>query len=135
MSHPTIILWSAIAMSFVLGVVLTGLVRRYALARSIIDIPNQRSSHTVATPRGGGVAIVLCYAAGIPTLWLLGLLPMRIAMALLGAVAVALAGWRDDHADLSPLVRLIVQIAASVWAVAWLHGFPAISLGESSIGL
>ncbi|HEX6965394.1 MAG TPA: glycosyltransferase family 4 protein [Gemmatimonadaceae bacterium] len=132
MIHPTIVLWSAIAISLVLGVVLTGWVRRYALARSIIDVPNHRSSHTVATPRGGGMAIVLCYVAGIVALWVLGLLPLHIAMALLGAVAIALVGWRDDHGELSPLVRLIVQLAASVWAVAWLHGFPVISLGHST---
>ncbi|EIU1460160.1 glycosyl transferase, partial [Pseudomonas aeruginosa] len=36
---------------------LTGLLRRYALARSLLDTPNSRSSHVVPTPRGGGVAI------------------------------------------------------------------------------
>ena len=35
--------------------VLTGAMRRYALARHIIDIPNARSSHFAPTPRGGGV--------------------------------------------------------------------------------
>ena len=39
----------------------TGLLRRYALSRSLIDIPNSRSSHSVPTPRGGGVAIVVCF--------------------------------------------------------------------------
>lgn len=38
----------------VFAFVLTGMLRRYALSRSIIDIPNHRSSHTVPTPRGGG---------------------------------------------------------------------------------
>jgi len=40
----------------VLAIVITGAVRRYALARSLLDQPNERSSHQVATPRGGGVA-------------------------------------------------------------------------------
>lgn len=37
---------------------MTAGLRKYALARSIIDIPNARSSHSVPTPRGGGIAIV-----------------------------------------------------------------------------
>lgn len=37
---------------------LTGRLRQYAIAKSIIDIPNSRSSHTVPTPRGGG-----CYCS------------------------------------------------------------------------
>lgn len=40
-----------------LSCLMTGVLRRYALARSIIDIPNARSSHSVPTPRGGGVVI------------------------------------------------------------------------------
>ena len=33
---------------------LTGRFRRYAVARSLLDVPNARSSHAIATPRGGG---------------------------------------------------------------------------------
>ncbi len=32
---------------------LTGQLRRYALARDLVDIPNRRSSHSVPSPRGG----------------------------------------------------------------------------------
>lgn len=34
---------------------LTGTMRRYALARQLLDVPNARSSHTTPMPRGGGV--------------------------------------------------------------------------------
>lgn len=40
--------------SVVISLLLSGLLRRYALARSLTDIPSERSSHTVPTPRGGG---------------------------------------------------------------------------------
>lgn len=39
---------------FLLAMLLTAALRRYALSHSLIDIPNQRSSHSVPTPRGGG---------------------------------------------------------------------------------
>ena len=47
------------------SLVLTGLLRRYALAASLLDIPNERSSHSLPTPRGGGVAIVIIFLLGI----------------------------------------------------------------------
>jgi Fuc2NAc and GlcNAc transferase len=37
-----------------LSLALTFGLRRYAIARNIIDVPNSRSSHIVPTPRGGG---------------------------------------------------------------------------------
>ncbi len=37
----------------------TWMLRHYALSRSLLDVPNERSSHQVPTPRGGGVAVVL----------------------------------------------------------------------------
>ena len=42
---------------------LTSSMRRYALHAGLFDLPNARSSHTVATPRGGGVAIVVSFLA------------------------------------------------------------------------
>jgi len=32
--------------------------RRWAERKNILDFPNDRSSHTLPTPRGGGIAIV-----------------------------------------------------------------------------
>ncbi|HCL3956030.1 TPA: glycosyl transferase, partial [Pseudomonas aeruginosa] len=51
--------WLPVVMG--LSLVLTGGLRRYALARSLMDVPNARSSHSVPTPRGGGVAIVMSF--------------------------------------------------------------------------
>ncbi len=48
--------------------VLTGLLRRYALATRLIDIPNARSSHNSPTPRGGGLSIVIVFLLGLPVL-------------------------------------------------------------------
>jgi Fuc2NAc and GlcNAc transferase len=51
-----------------MSAVLTGLMRRYALSRQLLDRPNDRSSHTVPTPRGGGVAIVVAFLLGLMVL-------------------------------------------------------------------
>lgn len=68
-----------------LALLLTGYLRRYALARSIIDIPNARSSHSVPTPRGGGVAIVLGFLIALPILYVNGDISGDILLALLGS--------------------------------------------------
>ena len=62
--------WIVLAVALI-SFLMTAVLRRYALSRSIIDIPNARSSHSVPTPRGGGVAIVLAFLVMIPVLgWL-----------------------------------------------------------------
>ena len=77
---------------------LTFALRRYALARSLMDVPNARSSHTVPTPRGGGVAIVLVFLAAVSVQALTGALETRLWLALLGSGAlVAVVGFLDDH--------------------------------------
>ena len=108
---------------------LTWLLRRYALARSIIDIPNARSSHTVPTPRGGGVAIVLSFLLALPVLALAGFLPWSVTWAMLGAgTGIAVLGFLDDHGHIAARWRLLGHFAASVWALYWLGGLPAITL-------
>ena len=45
--------------AFLATLALTGWMRRVALRRGILDHPNERSSHSEPTPRGGGLAIVI----------------------------------------------------------------------------
>lgn len=101
--------------AFLAAFALTALARRYALSRQLVDVPGERRSHTVATPRGGGIAIV---AVVLPVMVWLGV-SGRVApsISLLGACGLALVaaiGWIDDHRPLSPWVRLLVHIVAAV---------------------
>jgi Fuc2NAc and GlcNAc transferase len=115
---------------------MTGALRRYALARSLMDIPNARSSHSVPTPRGGGVAIVLAFLAALPVLALANLLPWAVMWALLGAGAgVAVIGFLDDHGHIPARWRLLGHFAAAIWALFWLGGLPPLSLFGMSLDL
>ncbi|AOE64669.1 glycosyltransferase family 4 protein [Pseudomonas corrugata] len=108
---------------------LTWLLRRYALLRSIIDVPNARSSHTVPTPRGGGVAIVLSFLLALPILVTTEFLTWPGMWAMLGAGAgIAVLGFLDDHGHIAARWRLLGHFAAAVWALYWLGGLPAITL-------
>src|SRR5690554_2661166 len=76
----------------------TGLVRRYALARAVLDVPNERSSHTTPVPRGGGLAIAVVLLSGVLLAALTGHVDPRLALALVGGgILVATIGWIDDH--------------------------------------
>ncbi len=119
------------------GWLLTALVRRRALAQSRLDVPNARSSHTVPTPRGGGLAFVLALAAGLLALAPSGLLDgqWRPLVAVLGAgVAVAVVGFLDDRGHVPARWRLLVHFSAAAWGLAWLGGPPALALGGWVLG-
>jgi Fuc2NAc and GlcNAc transferase len=107
--------------------------RRYALSRKIMDTPNARSSHTVPTPRGGGVAIVLAFIVALAAWSCLGEISSRLLWALLpGGALVAIIGFWDDHTSLSARIRFVSHCLAAVWAVMCLGGWPVLDLGFAS---
>ncbi|HEX5818295.1 MAG TPA: hypothetical protein VFY20_05435 [Gemmatimonadales bacterium] len=99
---------------------LVGAVRRYALRRAVLDVPSERSSHSVPTPRGGGLGLI---AAGMIVIVVALLTGARgswpLAAALVGVVAVAIVGWLDDHGSLPVAPRIATHVLAGL-AVAWL---------------
>ncbi len=125
----TITLWLLLPSVAGLSLMLTGGLRRYAIARRLIDIPNSRSSHTVPTPRGGGIAIVSSFLLALPVVAATGLVPWTVASALLGAGAgIALLGFFDDHGHIAARWRLLGHFSAAVWVLFWLGGLPPIVL-------
>jgi UDP-N-acetylmuramyl pentapeptide phosphotransferase/UDP-N-acetylglucosamine-1-phosphate transferase len=80
---------------------------------AILDRPNERSSHNVSTPRGGGIAVL----AAVLLAWLalvgVGQTPAPIWPVLAGAVLLGLVCWRDDRHGLSPGPRLVAQLVAA----------------------
>lgn len=108
---------------------LTGLIRRYALSRELMDVPNARSSHSVPTPRGGGVAIVISFLISLPILLLFELLPMNQLLSFVTAgVVVATIGFVDDHGHIAARWRLLAHFLASATGLYFLGGFPAIQI-------
>jgi len=82
----------------------------YARHRQLIDLPGERRSHAVATPRGGGVGITLALLAAALAAAGSGLAGWAsTGLVLGGLLLVAGIGWIDDHRPLSPWSRLAVQ--------------------------
>lgn len=124
-----------LASAALLSWLLASRVRLYALDR-MLDIPNERSSHSSPTPRGGGFAIAVTTLGGIALAASLDWVPRDLAIALIGGGAmIATVGWVDDHRSLSPLTRFAVQFISAAWAMFWLGGLPSLSLGVVSLHL
>lgn len=113
-------------LAFILTVVLTGWIRYYAIKRKVMDIPNQRSSHTVPTARGGGLAIVITFALAAGYLYLTGQLSLGDAMAISATLLVAAIGFWDDHGHVPARWRFLTHFFAALLVLYFLHGLPAI---------
>lgn len=115
---------------------LTALVHFYALKKNILDIPNERSSHSVVTPRGGGLAIAATFIFSLVFIAVLGIVSVNVAVALVGgSVLIAAIGWIDDRNSVSPRLRLAVHFLAAVWALYWLGGFTRMDVGFTTVHL
>ena len=87
------------------------------------DIPNPRSSHSLPTPKGGGVGILATFV--IAATWL------ELSTALwLPVLAVSSVSFLGDRVKLSPRLRLVVQSVATMVTVGSLiWTFPQGSCG------
>lgn len=120
----------AVLLVFTVSLNLVALVCMWARTRQL-DIPNERSSHTVPTPRGGGIAIVVATLGSGVLLWLGGHLPGPVAAAVLGGgTLVALVGHIDDRTSLAATPRLIAQLVAVLFCLACIGGVPEMRIGS-----
>jgi Fuc2NAc and GlcNAc transferase len=119
-----------------LAFAVTGLYRRYAVARGVIDLPTNRSSHVHPTPRGGGISIVLCVLGASAAALMRGAIPAQLVIAVCGLGAlIAVAGLIDDHVALSAKWRFLVQTFAAVTVVWMLGGMGHLTFGATQIQL
>ena len=113
------------------------LIRRYAEKREWLDHPNERSSHKLPTPRGGGLAIViLVLGTGLWFVTEAGL--DRGLIYIVGGAIIALLGWRDDLHALSPRLRFIVQgivAAVSIYGLGYFKVVTIPMFGELQLGV
>lgn len=96
----------------------TRLVLAYLERRAILDQPNERSSHTRPTPRGGGLAVTaILILAGIAFAILWPAARPDLGILIGGMALLALLSWLDDLMDLSAALRFaghILVVAAAL---------------------
>jgi UDP-GlcNAc:undecaprenyl-phosphate GlcNAc-1-phosphate transferase len=116
--------WAAILRHLVFAAGLAcvaAVVVRAMVSAGVMDRPAARKAHTVPTPKGGGVGIVVAFLLGISVLY--GFADFaRLADAyfrgvVLAAVAIAVVAYWDDLRDFSFVVKLGAQVGAALLAV------------------
>lgn len=101
--------------AFALTVVATRRVLAYLRQKQILDLPNERSSHTLPTPRGGGLATT-------PVLALALLMQADFRLLGFGALALLAISWIDDRKGLPPGPRFAVHGLAVLGLLLLLPG-------------
>ena len=104
-----------------------GVVRILLLRHAVLDHPNTRSSHTVATPRGGGIGVLI---VALPAWTIVGLtVPASLSGPTMttwavpaGCLGLALVSWIDDLRSLGPVIRLASHALATTALVLFLPG-------------
>lgn len=114
---------------------LTGVIRHYALARRVLDMPNERSSHTVPTPRGGGLAIVLAFSGALIFSHFTRQTDNQLPVLLGSTLLVAAIGFCDDHAHVPARWRFLTHLLAAALILWGLGGFPMLLLPSPLDGL
>jgi Fuc2NAc and GlcNAc transferase len=108
----------------IISFVITWIVRKIAINKSILDHPNERSSHSVSTPRGGGLAIGIAWFTGLIYFYVTNRAEQSLFYALLSGLPLTLVGFVDDLFDLKPGIRFLVQFicaACALWFLGGLH--------------
>jgi len=121
---------------FCFAAILTGIIRSYAIHASIIDIPNERSSHQHPTPRGGGLSFVITSILAFIAASILTGLSWNITLAAsLGGAVVALVGFWDDRGHVNAKWRLLAHFITAAIGLFFLGPIPSFDLFGSTVHL
>ena len=116
-----------IAVVFLLSWLGTELFRRFSLKRSILDIPNERSSHATPVPRGGGILVVILSLA----VYVIAAAYYHNSISfgfLIGATLVAAISLADDLVSIPFFIRLAVHMVAAAVLIYDIGSLTAIHL-------
>ena len=108
---------------------LTYLIKNYMIKKSFVATVNERSSHTIPTPHGGGIAIAITWFIGLIYIYFIGKIEHSLFYALLIGVIISIVSFFDDIYELSPKTRLIAQAIAAIGGLYFLGGFETLNFG------
>jgi len=118
---------------FLLAFILTYFIKNYYIKHALLDEINERSSHSVPTPHGGGIALSLVWFIGLFYLNYTGEIESSLFLALLVGIIISVVSFFDDLYDLSPKIRLIAQAVVAVGGLYFLGGFHSFGFDFFSI--
>ncbi|WP_041672002.1 MraY family glycosyltransferase [Sulfurospirillum barnesii] len=116
-------------LAFFVSFLLTYGIRFVALKKSLLAEVTERSSHTVPTPHGGGIAIALTWFLGLLYFFTCKEIEPSLFYALMCGSVLSFVSYIDDVYELSPKVRLVVQALVSIAGLYTLGGLNHIDFG------
>lgn len=109
-----------LAFAAALALLSAALVRAMIAAR-LLDRPDPRKSHTLATPKGGGVGIVVAFLLGIAVLYRFASFARLADPYFIGVIeasaAIAVVSFLDDVFNWKFTIKLTAQVLAALVAV------------------
>ena len=99
------------------------------IKKSLVATVNERSSHTVPTPHGGGIALSITWFIGLVYLYFAGQIESNLFFALLVGVIISIVSFFDDIYELSPKIRLFAQSIVAFGGLYFLGGFENFTFG------
>ena len=114
---------------FIISFLLTAIVKFIAEKKSLLDIPNERSSHQNPTVRGGGIAIAITWFNGISYLFYFEKIDANLYYALISGILISIIGFIDDVYNVKFYFRLTIQSVAAIIALYFLAGLSKIDFG------
>ena len=117
----------------ILSFLLTYFIKNYAIKKSLVAVVNDRSSHSVPTPHGGGIAIAVTWFLGLGYLFVTNEIDDTLFYALSFGVIISVLSFFDDIYELSPKLRLIVQASVAGFGIYFIGGLESINFGIFTI--
>lgn len=103
--------------------------------RAVWDIPNERSSHSDITPRGGGIAVSGGVLLGLAA-WFSVAPDVHGSLLLLGMAVLAIVSWLDDRRGGLPVgLRFGIQVLAVGLVIALLPAERSVTAGFAPLWL
>ncbi|WP_371317629.1 MraY family glycosyltransferase [Aliarcobacter lanthieri] len=99
------------------------------IKKSLVASVNERSSHTIPTPHGGGIALAITWFIGLFYLYFSNQIDINLFYALLFGAVISIVSFFDDIYELSPKLRLLVQAIVAIGGLYFLGGFETLTLG------
>jgi UDP-GlcNAc:undecaprenyl-phosphate/decaprenyl-phosphate GlcNAc-1-phosphate transferase len=128
-------------LAFMVTFILVPTIVEIAKAKSLVAIPNDRTSHKNETPTLGGIAIFTGLSLSLLIFFDFTDFP-KFQYTIAGLIIIFFTGFKDDIIGISPVKKFLAQIFAALVAIVFgriiftdLHGFLGINQINYHIGI
>lgn len=128
----------ALLIGFTSTVLLTYFLMKIGLRKGVLDIPNERSSHSSPVPRGGGVAVIIAFFVFLYVYLSAVDGPIEVSVLkslLFGGAIIGAVGVLDDLSHIPARWRFLTHLGAALLSLSLLPSLPNITIFGVSVEL